>query len=118
MDYIQNTPADAAEMLKSIGAPSVDALFEAVPESVRLKKPLDLPTPQPEIDHLRHHAYHAATKRTVAASRSVHGAHHSADIDLAALHDHDLFDDALHRRAHVARGLGRLEVQDRLIAGA
>ena len=74
MDYIQNTPADAAEMLKSIGAPSVDALFEAVPESVRLKKPLDLPPALPEIDLLRHMEGLAAKNRTFDAGRCFLGA--------------------------------------------
>ncbi len=54
MDYIQNTPPDQAEMLKSIGAASVDALFDAVPAGVRLRRPLDLPPSLPEIDLLRH----------------------------------------------------------------
>ena len=74
MDYIQNTPADAAEMLKSIGATSVDALFEAVPESVRLKKPLGLPPALPEIDLLRHMEGLAARDKTFDAGRCFLGA--------------------------------------------
>ena len=41
---------------------------------------------------------------------------HGADLDLVALLDLDLLDDARHRRGHFDRGLVGLEFQDRLIA--
>ena len=45
---------DAAQMLKVIGAPSLDALIdEAIPARIRLSKALDLPPGQPEHQFLR-----------------------------------------------------------------
>ena len=42
------------EMLGVIGAPSLDALInEAVPERIRLNRPLDIPEGQSEYDFLR-----------------------------------------------------------------
>jgi glycine cleavage system P protein (glycine dehydrogenase) subunit 1 len=41
--YTSATPADRAEMLAAIGVDSVDALFEQVPEPLRLDGPLALP---------------------------------------------------------------------------
>jgi len=41
--YIPHTEADVARMLEAIGADSVEALFEAVPEKLRLRRPLALP---------------------------------------------------------------------------
>jgi len=46
MRYLPLTDADRLEMLSAIGVPSVDALFEDIPEAARLSNPLDLP------DHL------------------------------------------------------------------
>jgi glycine dehydrogenase subunit 1 len=43
LSYILNTPADQAAMLAAIGVKSIDELFEPVPESCRLKKPLNVP---------------------------------------------------------------------------
>jgi glycine dehydrogenase subunit 1 len=74
MDYIQNTPADAAEMLKSIGVGSVDDLFASIPEGVRLKRPLDLPPALPEQDLLAHLQSLAARNRTFDAGRCFLGA--------------------------------------------
>src|SRR5690242_12727294 len=46
-------PADAAAMLKAVGAPSLDALIdEAIPSRIRLERPLDLP---PGISESRFH---------------------------------------------------------------
>ena len=41
--YTSATPADRAEMLAAIGVESAAELFEQVPESLRLDRPLDLP---------------------------------------------------------------------------
>ena len=44
MRYLPLTPADRAQMLAAIGAPSIDALFADVPEDARLEGPIsDLP---------------------------------------------------------------------------
>ncbi len=74
MDYIQNTPADAAEMLRSIGVPSIDALFSSIPEAVRLGRPLDLPPALSEQDLLSHLQSIAARNRTFDAGRCFLGA--------------------------------------------
>src|SRR5438105_888539 len=51
--HIGPSPEDAAEMLKVVGAPSMDALIdEAIPARIRLARPLDLPTGQSEYEFL------------------------------------------------------------------
>ncbi len=50
MRYLPHTEADRRAMLQAIGVPSVDALFRDVPEGVRLKQPVDLPTTKSEIE--------------------------------------------------------------------
>lgn len=42
MRYIPHTDADVAQMLRIIGAPSVEALFSHIPSQLRLKRPLDI----------------------------------------------------------------------------
>jgi glycine dehydrogenase subunit 1 len=54
MRYIPNTDRDVDGMLRVIGAPSVEALFEQVPRSRRLKGALELPAPLSEKDLLDH----------------------------------------------------------------
>jgi glycine dehydrogenase subunit 1 len=46
--YTSATDADRAEMLDAIGVESIDELFAAVSEGVRLGRPLDLPPGKPE----------------------------------------------------------------------
>jgi glycine dehydrogenase subunit 1 len=48
--YLFNTPDQQREMLRTIGADSIDELFEQVPEACRLKRPLDLPPPLGEME--------------------------------------------------------------------
>lgn len=48
--YIGNTNNDREQMLKEIGYDSIDSLFTAVPESVRLKDNLNLPSAQSEME--------------------------------------------------------------------
>ncbi|GAC1641901.1 MAG: aminomethyl-transferring glycine dehydrogenase subunit GcvPA [Herpetosiphon sp.] len=50
--YISNTDADRTEMLQAIGAPSVDRLFDVVPEDVRFPR-LQLPAPLSEAEIAR-----------------------------------------------------------------
>jgi glycine dehydrogenase subunit 1 len=52
MRYIPQTPEDIAEMLKVIGAKSVDELFESIPAEYRLKGRLNLPAPKSETEVL------------------------------------------------------------------
>ena len=74
MDYIQNTPADTAEMLKQIGAASIDDLFAPIPEGLRLKRPLDIPPALPEQELLAHLQALAGRNRTFDAGRCFLGA--------------------------------------------
>src|SRR5256885_14646906 len=74
MDYIQNTPADAAEMLQSIGVKSIDDLFASIPEGVRLQRPLEIPPALPEQDLLSHLTALASRNRTFDAGRCFLGA--------------------------------------------
>ncbi len=50
MRYLPHTDADRRAMLAVIGAKSVDDLFRDVPESARLKAPLDLPPGMGELE--------------------------------------------------------------------
>lgn len=54
--YIPNTDADTRRMLDTIGVTSIDALFEQVPERVRLTRALDLPPALSEPDLMTHMA--------------------------------------------------------------
>jgi glycine dehydrogenase subunit 1 len=74
MDYIQNTPADVAGMLKAAGATSVESLFASVPEALRLKRPLDLPPALPESELLSHLQSLAAANRVFEPRKSFLGA--------------------------------------------
>jgi glycine dehydrogenase subunit 1 len=54
MPYIPNTDRDREEMLRTIGASSVEDLFAAVPRGLRFRGPLDVPGPLSEIELVRH----------------------------------------------------------------
>ncbi|MFH1701670.1 MAG: aminomethyl-transferring glycine dehydrogenase subunit GcvPA [Candidatus Zixiibacteriota bacterium] len=54
MVYIPNSPDDIKAMLKSIGVSKTADLFAAVPEKLRLKKPLELPPALSEPELVRH----------------------------------------------------------------
>ncbi len=54
MRYIPATDSDINEMLKSIGENSVDKLFASIPESLRLKKQLNLSPALSELELIRH----------------------------------------------------------------
>jgi len=52
--HIGPTPAERDAMLKAIGARSLDALMdEAIPASIRLARPLNLPPAESEHQYLR-----------------------------------------------------------------
>ncbi len=63
MTYVPHTDEDRAKMLKAIGVDSVDDLFASLPDSVRLRAPLDLPPPVGEADLLRGMAARAGRNR-------------------------------------------------------
>ena len=43
MDYVQITAKQREEMLKAVGAASIDDLLKQVPDDFRLASPLDVP---------------------------------------------------------------------------
>ncbi|MBI2901326.1 MAG: aminomethyl-transferring glycine dehydrogenase subunit GcvPA [Planctomycetes bacterium] len=74
MGYVPHTEHDIRTMLSAIGIPSVDRLFDCIPERIRLKRPLDLPPPLAELELRRHMAHLAAKNRSTAQLRSFLGA--------------------------------------------
>src|SRR5438552_1562445 len=74
MDYIQNTPADTADMLQQIGAASLDDLFASIPADLRLSRSLDIPPALPEQELLAHLQALAARNRAFDAGRCFLGA--------------------------------------------
>jgi glycine dehydrogenase subunit 1 len=52
--YIANTPAEQREMLRTIGAASVEDLLTKIPPKARLSRPLALPPALAEADLVRH----------------------------------------------------------------
>jgi glycine dehydrogenase subunit 1 len=50
MSYVPNTPTEQQEMLRAVGAETMEDLLQDVPEAVRLKRPLDLPAAMAEPD--------------------------------------------------------------------
>ncbi|PYS69788.1 MAG: aminomethyl-transferring glycine dehydrogenase subunit GcvPA [Acidobacteria bacterium] len=52
MRYIPNSPEERAEMLDSIGLKSADDLFDSIPETLRLRRPLNTPAPLSETELL------------------------------------------------------------------
>ena len=53
MRYIPHTTGDVTQMLERIGVATLEDLFVEVPESVRLKRPLDIKEPASETELLR-----------------------------------------------------------------
>jgi glycine dehydrogenase subunit 1 len=51
--FIPHTEAETREMLRAIGAPSIDALFESIPREFRRTTPLPLPKALTETENLR-----------------------------------------------------------------
>ena len=68
MPYFYNTPQDQREMLAAIGLSSLDELFDTVPESIRLRRDLDIPPALGELE-LTSHMTELAAKNQSAASR-------------------------------------------------
>ena len=67
MRYLPLTPEDRADMLNVVGAPNVDAFYEDVPKSARLKDTIaGLPDHQGELAVERHMSRLAAKNRTAS----------------------------------------------------
>ena len=50
MPFTYNTPQDVQDMLSAVGAESIEELYDMVPDELRLKRPLDLPAAQGEME--------------------------------------------------------------------
>ena len=74
MSYIPNTPEDHQSMLDKLGLPSLEALMAPVPENVRLRRPLNLPTALAEQDLKRLLNGMAAKNKNLDATLSFLGA--------------------------------------------
>tara|TARA_Y100001933_G_scaffold260300_1_gene312058 strand:+ start:2143 stop:3513 length:1371 start_codon:yes stop_codon:yes gene_type:complete len=66
VSYIYNTPEDQQAMLEAIGCGSIEELFAAVPQSLRLQRPLQLPEAMGELQLTDHLAELAAQNRSPA----------------------------------------------------
>jgi glycine dehydrogenase subunit 1 len=63
MRYLPKSPAERTEMLREIGASSIDDLFSTIPEEYRLKRDLNIPRQMGEseiVDHFKDAAAHNA----------------------------------------------------------
>src|SRR5688500_9350602 len=67
MDYVQITPKQRDEMLKAVGARTMDDLLRQVPDDVRLKRELDLPPALDELSLRDHLTRLAGTNRPADA---------------------------------------------------
>lgn len=54
MPYTYNTPAQQEEMLQAIGAESVNQLFDLIPDSIKLDRPLNIPPALGELELTSH----------------------------------------------------------------
>jgi glycine dehydrogenase subunit 1 len=63
MTYTFNTSDDQQAMLRAIGVPELAALFEQIPERIRLGRPLDLPPRMGELELTQHLGQLAAHNR-------------------------------------------------------
>lgn len=67
MRYIPNSPDERAEMLRQIGAASIDSLFDSIPEDLRLRQDLAVPAALSELELLA--KFEQTGTRNPAASR-------------------------------------------------
>lgn len=86
MRYLPISDADRQRMLAKIGVASVDDLFNHIPAAVRLKKPLDLPHHQGEMEVERHMTALAAknigaTKASMFLGAGAYNHHIPAAVD-------------------------------------
>jgi glycine dehydrogenase subunit 1 len=68
MAYISNSPDDQREMLKRIGVSSLEELFSPIPESLRLRRLLDIPEALSEPELTRHIAELAERNKSSSLS--------------------------------------------------
>jgi glycine dehydrogenase subunit 1 len=60
MRYLPKSANERREMLDAIGAPSIETLFDSIPEEFRLKEPLQLPAPMSEQEIIEYFMARAA----------------------------------------------------------
>jgi glycine dehydrogenase subunit 1 len=65
MSFLLNNPQDQQAMLEAIGVKSLEELMACIPESLRLRRPLDLPPAMSELELTQH--------MQTLASRNAHG---------------------------------------------
>ncbi len=65
MRYISNTPAQQKEMLRVVGAASIEDLLSPIPPKARLSRPLNVPAARAEADLVRHMGQLAALNASV-----------------------------------------------------
>lgn len=65
MPYVPHTPADEKEMLATIGASSIDELFREIPENLRVKGELNIPSALDEDQLFRHLAELASRNKNL-----------------------------------------------------
>lgn len=74
MAFTFNTPEDQQAMLEAIGVDSIEALFETIPDSIRLQRPLALPPGMGELELTQHMQQLAAKNRSTSDSLCFLGA--------------------------------------------
>jgi glycine dehydrogenase subunit 1 len=72
MRYLPKSPAERVEMLEVIGAPSIDKLFEVIPEEYRLTRDLDIPRQYGESEIIEY--FKAAASKNAVGYASFLGA--------------------------------------------
>ena len=63
MRYLPKSPGERIEMLKQIGAGSIDDLFATIPEEYRLERDLDVPRQMGESEIVEHFRASCAEER-------------------------------------------------------
>lgn len=72
--YLPHTSADLEKMCETVGVGSINELFQSIPEHLRLRQNLDLPSPLSEIELLGHLQSLSEKNRTVEQYTSFLGA--------------------------------------------
>ena len=54
MRYLPKSPAERDQMLRAVGAESIDDLFSSIPERFRLREALNLPGPYSEAEIIQY----------------------------------------------------------------
>src|SRR5262249_31284038 len=73
LSYVLNTPDDRQAMLETIGVASLAELLQAIPESLKLKRPLNVPPALTEIELTQHMQRLAGRNPSAARRRRVRG---------------------------------------------